>query len=172
MTETNDLDIVKSIAYKYRNIDAKDSFLDELIGEGYLGLAKALFGWKPKMASKMTYKYVCINNAMLDYLRKSTRNNNEINLEEGVEECLDECLDPEEIMIRKEEISEAEAKVLEIISELSVREQDVLFNHILSDEPDTLRTVAKRYSCSKDSIMRDKKRILNMLAIQNEITYV
>jgi len=165
MTETNDLDLVKSIAYKYRNIDAKNSFLDELVGEGCLGLAKALLGWKPKKASKPTYKYICINNAMLDYLRKSTRNNNEINIEEGVEECLDDCLDPEEIMIRKEEISEAEAKVLEIISELSVREQDVLFNHVLSDEPDTLRTVAKRYSCSKDSIMRDKKRILERLKI-------
>ena len=161
----NDLDLVKSIAYKYRNIDAKDSFLDELVGEGCLGLAKALLGWKPKKASKPTYKYICINNAMLDYLRKSTRNNNEINIEEGVEECFEDCLDPEEIMIRKEEISEAEAKVLEIISELSVREQDVLFNHILSDEPDTLRTITKRYSCSKDSIMRDKKRILERLKI-------
>jgi len=161
----NDLDIVKSIAYKYRNVDAKDSFLDELVGEGCVGLARALLEWKPKLASKATYKYTCINNAMLDYLRKSTRNNNEINLEEGVEECLDDCLDPEEIIIRKEEISEAEAKVLEIISELSVREQDVLFNHVLSDEPDTLRTIAKRYSCSKDSIMRDKKRILERLKI-------
>jgi len=163
--ETNDLDTVKSIAYKYRNVDAKDSFLDELVGEGCIGLARALLEWKPKLASKATYNYTCINNAMLDYLRKSTRNNNEINLEEGVEEYLDECLDPEEIMIRKEEISEAEAKVLEIISELSVREQDVLFNHVLSDEPDTLRTIAKRYSCSKDSIMRDKKRILERLKI-------
>jgi RNA polymerase sigma factor (sigma-70 family) len=159
----NDLDMVKSIAYKYRSVDAKDSFLDELIGEGCVGLAKALFSWKPKKASKTTYKYTCINNAMLDYLRKSTRNNNEINIEEGVDECFEDCLNPEEIMIRKEEINEAEAKVLEIISELSVREQDVLFNHVLSDEPDTLRTVAKRYSCSKDSIMRDKKRILERL---------
>ena len=165
MTETNDLDLVKSIAYKYRNIDAKDSFLDELVGEGCLGLAKALLGWKPKKASQATYKYICINNAMRDYLRKSTRNNNEINIEEGVDECFEDCLDPEEIMIRKEEISEAEAKVLEIISELTVREQDVLFNHVLSDEPDTLRTIAKRYSCSKDSIMRDKKRILERLKI-------
>ena len=163
--EINDLDIVKNIAYKYRNVDAKDSFLDELVGEGCLGLARALLEWKPKLASKATYKYTCINNAMLDYLRKSTRNNNEINIEEGVDECFEDCLDPEEIMIRKEEINEAEQIVIEIISELTVREQDVLFNHILSDEPDTLRTVAKRYSCSKDSIMRDKKRILEKIKI-------
>ena len=135
MTETNnDLDIIKSIAYKYRNIDAKDSFLDELVGEGGVGLAKALSSWRPKKASKTTYNYICIDNAMKDYLRKSTRNNNEINTEKGVDEFYeDECLDPEENMIRKEEISEAEARVLEIISFLTVREQDVLFNHILSD---------------------------------------
>ena len=165
----NDIDMVKSIAYKYRSVDAKDSFLDELIGEGCLGLARALMGWRPRqlpeVASRTTYNYTCINNAMLDYLRKSKRNNNEINIEEGVDECFEDCLNPEEIMIRKEEINEAEAKVLEIISELSVREQDVLFNHVLSDEPDTLRTVAKRHSCSKDSIMRDKKRILERLKI-------
>jgi RNA polymerase sigma factor (sigma-70 family) len=162
----NDLDIIKSIAYKYRNIDAKDSFLDELVGEGGIGLAKSLIGWQPNKASKLTWKYVCIDNAIKDYLRKSKRNNNEINTEEGVDACYEEsCLDPEETMIRKEELSEAEEKVLDIISELSVREQDVLFNHVLSDEPDTLRAIAERYSCSKDSIMRDKTRILERLKI-------
>ena len=163
---SNDLELIKSIAYKYRNIDAKDSFLDELVGEGGVGLAKALANWKPKKASKMTYKFICIDNAMKDYLRKSTRNNNEINTEEGVDAYYDtHCFDPEEKMIRKEELSEAEQKVLEIVSELTVREQDVLFNHVLADESDTLRTIAKRHSCSKDSIMRDKKRILERLKI-------
>ena len=167
MTETNDLDIIKSIAYKYRNIDAKDSFLDELVGEGGVGLAKALAGWKPNRASETTYKYICIDNAMKDYLRKSTRNNNEVNTEEGVDACYEEeCLDPEQTLIRKEELEEAERIVLEIISDLTVREQDVLFNHILTDEPDTLRVIAERYSCSKDSIMRDKKRILERLKIE------
>ena len=162
---SNDLDLIKNIAYKYKNIDAKDSFLDELVGEGGVGLAKALLKWKPKKASQ-AYKYVCIDNAMKDYLRKSTRNNNEINIEEGVDACCDEnCFDPEEQMIRKEELNEAEQKVLEIISELTEREQYVLFNHILTDEPDTLRMIAERYSCSKDSIMRDKKRILERLKI-------
>ena len=162
----NDLELIKSIAYKYRNIDAKDSFLDELIGEGGIGLARALAGWQPKRASKTTYKYICIDNAIKDYLRKSKRNNNEVNIEEGVDACYEEdCLDPEQNMIRKEELSEAEEKVLEIISELTEREQDVLFNHVLSDEPDTLRGIAERCSCSKDSIMRDKKRILERLKI-------
>ena len=163
---SNDLDIIKSIAYKYRNIDAKDSFLDELVGEGGIGLAKSLASWKPDRASKSSWKFVCIDNAMKDYLRKSVRNNNEINIEEGVDACYEEnCLDPEENMIRKEELNEAEEKVLEIISELTEREQDVLFNYVLSEEPDTLRGIAERHSCSKDSIMRDKTRILERLKI-------
>ena len=163
---SNDLDIIKSIAYKYRNIDAKDSFLDELVGEGGIGLAKSLASWKPDRASKSSWKFVCIDNAMKDYLRKSVRNNNEVNIEEGVDACYEEnCLDPEENMIRKEELNEAEEKVLEIISELTEREQDVLFNHVLSEEPDTLRGIAERHSCSKDSIMRDKTRILERLKI-------
>jgi RNA polymerase sigma factor (sigma-70 family) len=165
----DDLNLVQSIANKYKGVDAKDSFLDELVGEGCVGLAKAAASWNPEIASESTYKYTCIDNAMKDYLRKNTRNNNEINLEEGVDACYDEnLLTPEENMIYKEELDEAKQRVLEIVSTLTTREQHVLFNHILSDEPETMRSMAEQYGCSKDAILRDCKRVKDMLKARQD----
>jgi DNA-directed RNA polymerase sigma subunit (sigma70/sigma32) len=77
-------------------------------------------------------------------------------------------LNPEEECLREEELEMARERVAEFVTDFNDREQDILFNHILDDEPSPLEEFAKRYDTSKTSIFRDKARILKKLRLAKE----
>ena len=154
-----DINIVKSIAGRYEGYS-----WDDLVGEGCIGLVSALTKFSGDREHEFAYVYSSINNAMLNYIKKRNRHDDRMTCESMEFELADQ-LNPEETMIRKEILRTAKDKAQEILTILSLREQYVMFCHILGDEPETLRSIAIRFRCSKDSILRDKKRILEQFLL-------
>jgi RNA polymerase sigma factor (sigma-70 family) len=149
-----DVRIVKKIASKYPGYS-----WDDLVGEGCIGLINGLRKFNGDKTHEFRYIYASINNAMLNYIKKRNNHDNHITCE-YMEDTLDCVRNPEETMIRKEMFNKIRAQTEEILLNLTEREQYVLFCHVLSDESETLRCIAVKWDCSKDSILRDKKRVL------------
>jgi DNA-directed RNA polymerase sigma subunit (sigma70/sigma32) len=57
-----------------------------------------------------------------------------------------------------------------MLGQLNEREMYVFNNHILNDEPMTLREIAKVFDCHNTSILRDKERVLKKLRIESDGT--
>ena len=80
---------------------------------------------------------------------------------------IESMLNPEEQYIREEELSIAREKVHKLQSGFNERELYVLWNHIIGEEPISLREIAKQFKVDKSSIHRDVKRIRNQLKIED-----
>ena len=76
---------------------------------------------------------------------------------------IEETDDPLKVLLKKEKNELALRKAHQIQSGLNERELYVLWHTIMTDEPETYRAMAEEFKCSKDSIMRDFKRIKTML---------
>ena len=179
--------LIKSIVTSYTDGTDEDRW-DDLYGAAMLGAAMAVDSFEEsKAASLTTHIKNCCKNAIVDELRKIKRWDNELAFsklatgdddDEGEDSPFDVASDdamwgepsvnPEDDLLHTEELAVAQARVAAIVSTLTEREQYILFNHILEDEPETLRAIADEFKCSKDSILRDKQRLLNTLRLGEE----
>lgn len=166
---------------------------NDLFGAAMFGAASAIDTWKPELgASLQTYLRKCCRNSMFDFLRKKRRWERELPMssfyEEGAHAGVEASAEdevfsythedspdalwqeasptPEEEFIRNEELAIAFDRVKNIVADLTEREQYVLFNHILDDDPESLDSIADRYETSKTSIFRDKARLLKHLELK------
>ena len=168
MREINakDLNLIRLIARRYDNYD-----YNELVSEGCLGLMAAL--------NKLEEEDCCEEEKEFNYIFSSIRNAivnaiKRINLYNDRSICLfmedqyDDILNQEENMIRKEGLIELQEKIQGCSKTMTPREKYVLYCHILRDKPETLRSIAKKFKCSKDSILRDKKRIIEKCSTETK----
>jgi len=156
---------VTKIANKY----STDETQDALESEGYVGLTLAMQTYdEEKDASWSTYAYNGIEKAILKYLRKQTRWDKMEYRDDLEEMVLDEgSLNPEEELLKKEQVEWARSKVQKIQRQLNERELYVLWHTILSDEPETYREIGEQFNCSKDAVLRDMNRLKAMLKEDN-----
>ena len=75
---------------------------------------------------------------------------------------------PETKFIQKEREQEVQKRLIKLLKEINDREKYVLSMHILPDEPMTTREIADVWKCGQASIIRDKKRILTRLGIDDD----
>jgi DNA-directed RNA polymerase sigma subunit (sigma70/sigma32) len=76
-------------------------------------------------------------------------------------------LNPEELMIRREEIEAAKKILANVIGAVNEREKDVLENRILSKDK-TLAELAHKWNTTHPSIRRDVARLLAKLETSKE----
>jgi RNA polymerase sigma factor (sigma-70 family) len=156
------LPFVTSIVKKY-NIDRDD--YDEMFAEGCIGLAQALNSWSESRDVKfITYAYYCVRSSIVDYLRKQVRYENREKTGFFTDYFLDgQQKDPEIMLIEKEQLDRAHQELELIEDGMTEREKYVLYNHVLGDKPESLRSIAEKFDTSYESIRRDKNRVTSRL---------
>ena len=167
----HNLRLVVYIAKKFENTNVN---VEDLISIGTIGLIKAINTFAPNKNIKLaTYASRCIENEILMYLRKSSRQKTEVSFDEplkadwdGNELLLSDVLssDADEVSRDIEEESEMEM-LYAAISKLSARERkimDLRFGFSGGEEK-TQKEVADMLGISQSYISRLEKRIIGRL---------
>jgi RNA polymerase sigma factor (sigma-70 family) len=161
------------ISTNYRNIEGMSGIVthlakgfsngtdqDDLESEGYVGLTLAMQNFKELgKATWKTYATKIIRETMIDYLRKRDRWD-KMEYRGDIDLIVaDDVMNPEEECLRKEQVGIAQTKLAEVLATCNERECYVIWNHIIADEPESYRDMAEQFNTSKDSILRDVKRV-------------
>lgn len=140
--------------------DRDNRIVDELNSEGLVGLLKAIRTHDPTKGKFQTYAIICIRNAMIDHLRKEDRWANELI---GFNKLGDELPsgDPSaHADLERYQLREAIRDACGITNE---REEYVLLNRMLSDNPMSLQAIADEFDTTSTSIKRDEDRLKNLI---------
>lgn len=152
--------IVTSLAKRLSN----GTDQDELESEGYLGLTLAMNKFEQAgTATWKTFATKIIKETMINYIRKRERWD-KMEYRGDIDLFItDGQLDEEQKFLLGESVGIAQLKLAEVFAACNERECYVIWNHIIADEPESYRDMAEQFNTSKDSIMRDVKRIKSRL---------
>lgn len=154
--------LVSFVVKKYSS--NQDMVYGDLMGAGAVGLTKALQSYDSEQSQFSTYARRCIQNEVIDQLRKEQRWAVE---QEGNDQWINEVLSdgvhPEAEYISTEQAYEMNIKIRDAIGDLSRREQYVLDNHLLSDPPKAQQYCANYWRCSQQQIAKDVAKIKQLI---------
>ena len=141
--------------------------LEDLISIGTLGLIKAITTFKCDKNIKLaTYASRCIENEILMYLRKKSKQKNEVSLDEPLNRDYDgnELLLSDILSLDSHEVKE---NLLDEIAKLKPREQEILSMRfgLNGKEEMTQKEVAAYLGISQSYISRLEKKILKKLKV-------
>ena len=168
---THNLRLVVYIAKKFESASLE---LEDLISVGTIGLIKAVQSFDVDKNIKLaTYASRCIENEILMYIRKKSRQNLEVSLDEplnydkdGNELLLADVLENENDIVGQNLEIQGEKKILrEVISSLREREQRIMELRfgLSGGEESTQKEVADMMGISQSYISRIEKKILSRL---------
>ena len=165
--------LVAHVAKKYQNTEYE---MEDLLSVGTIGLIKAVNTFSLERNIKLaTYASRCIENEILMYLRKSSRQKEEVSLDEplnvdwdGNELLLSDILGTDEDVIYRDMENEAERRILRnAVAKLSERERTIVSLRFGLDTPDgqemTQKEVAAYLGISQSYISRLEKKIMKRL---------
>lgn len=168
----HNLRLVVYIAKKFENTGLD---LEDLISVGSIGLIKAVSNFNVEKNIKLaTFASRCIENEILMYLRKTSKQKNEISLEEplntdsdGNELVLQDIISMDNDSVTKNLEQSTEKKLLyKCLSRLNSREKQIIslrFGLINDTEEKTQKEVADMLGISQSYISRIEKKIINKL---------
>jgi RNA polymerase sporulation-specific sigma factor len=153
--------LVPWVASKYYN--GPDQH-EDLMSVGYRGLTVALYKWNEFMDIKFsTYAVTCIRNEIIDHMRKRKHRSIMNNMGDLMEMLLVDYNNSERQLLSKELSAQAERVLSDVTGKLNEREMYVLYEHILAEDAEPMRSIALQFTCSAMAIHRDTIRILNLL---------
>ena len=167
----HNLRLVVYIAKKFENTNVN---VEDLISIGTIGLIKSINTFVPNKNIKLaTYASRCIENEILMYLRKSSRQKAEVSIDEplkadwdGNELLLSDVLSSEDDLVSRDIEDESDMETLyAALSKLSPRERkivDLRFGFSGGEEL-TQKEVADMLGISQSYISRLEKRIIGRL---------
>ena len=172
----HNLRLVVYISKRFENTGIN---IEDLISIGTIGLIKAVNTFNSGKNIKLaTYASRCIENEILMYLRKSSRQKEELSLDEplnvdwdGNELLLSDILGTDEDLVNRDMESEAEKEALRrCMDTLNGRERMIMeLRFGLTGAPEqTQKEVAERMGISQSYISRLEKRIIRRLQAQME----
>lgn len=167
---------LRLVVYIAKKFDNTGVGVEDLISIGTIGLIKAINTFNPEKNIKLaTYASRCIENEILMYLRRSSRQKMEVSIDEplnvdwdGNELLLSDILGTEEDIIYRDIEDEAERKILlAAIEKLSDRERMIINLRFGLDSRDgremTQKEVATLLGISQSYISRLEKKIMRQL---------
>ena len=166
---------LRLVVYIARKFESTGTDIEDLISIGTIGLIKAVSTFSPDKKIKLaTYASRCIENEILMYLRKTSRQKAEVSFDEplntdwdGNELLLSDVLGTDEDCIRRDMEEEAERTVLrQAVSRLNGRERNIMELRfgLNGRREHTQKEVADMIGISQSYISRLEKRILRRLA--------
>lgn len=167
----HNLRLVVYIAKKFENSNVN---VEDLISIGTIGLIKSINTFAPNKNIKLaTYASRCIENEILMYLRKSSRQKTEVSIDEplktdwdGNELLLSDVLSSDEDIVSRDIEDESDMETLHsALGKLSARERkimDLRFGFTTGEEL-TQKEVADMLGISQSYISRLEKRIIGRL---------
>ena len=165
---------LRLVVYIAKKFDTSGKDLDDLISVGAIGLIKAVQSFDAFKNIKLaTYASRCIENEILMFIRKRTKQNHEVSLDEplsydkdGNELLLADVIESDENLVGSDLEKSSEKKVLYIaLSRLNSRERHIMelrFGLGGNDEL-TQKEVADMLGISQSYISRIEKKILYRL---------
>lgn len=167
---------LRLVVYIAKKFDNTGVGVEDLISIGTIGLIKAIHTFKKDKSIKLaTYASRCIENEILMYLRRNSKNRMEVSIDEplnvdwdGNELLLSDILGTDEDVIYKDIETEMEHKLLNLaIEKLSQRERTIVelrfgLKHPLGEEM-TQKEVADLLGISQSYISRLEKKIIKRL---------
>lgn len=167
---------LRLVVYIAKKFDNTGVGVEDLISIGTIGLIKAINTFNPDKKIKLaTYASRCIENEILMYLRRNSKNKMEVSIDEplnvdwdGNELLLSDILGTDDDVISHDMETEAERNLLlAAIAKLSKREQTIIhlrFGINTQDgEEKTQKEVADLLGISQSYISRLEKRIIKRL---------
>lgn len=168
----HNLRLVVYIAKKFENTNVD---MEDLISIGSIGLIKAVNSFNVEKNIKLaTFASRCIENEILMYLRKTSKQKNEVSLDEplssdneGNELVLSDvlCLDTDSVTKNLEQATERQL-LYKCLSKLNEREKEIItlrFGLITDSEEKTQKEVADMLGISQSYISRIEKKIISRL---------
>ena len=165
---------LRLVVYIAKRFESTGVSLEDLISIGAIGLIKAVNTFNPEKNIKLgTYASRCIENEILMYLRRSSRQKTEVSIDEplnvdwdGNELLLSDILGTEEDTVHERLEEEADRKLLaEALQQLHPREREIVeLRFGLRDGKElTQKEVADRMGISQSYISRLEKKIMTRL---------
>src|SRR5699024_2543175 len=167
----HNLRLVVYIARKFENTGIH---VEDLISIGSIGLIKAVNTFDPDKKIKLaTYASRCIENEILMYLRKTSRQKSEVSLDEplnidwdGNELLLSDVLGTDEDIITRDlDLKVDKQLLIQALSTLRGREKKIMELRfgLIGDESKTQKDVAQLLGISQSYISRLEKKIIRHL---------
>lgn len=167
----HNLRLVVYIARKFENTGIH---VEDLISIGSIGLIKAVNTFKPEKKIKLaTYASRCIENEILMYLRKTSRQKTEVSLDEplnidwdGNELLLSDILGTDEDIITRDlDLKVDKQLLLQALETLKGREKKIMELRfgLIGEESKTQKDVAELLGISQSYISRLEKKIISHL---------
>ena len=154
-------DMITKLAKSMSN--GEPDYQNQLESEGYVGLTKATTKWDESAdnntAKWSTFVYPFIKNEMINYTRRNERWS-KMEYRDDIDVSAVAHQETQEVLLlHKEKLLLAYAVLAGVVQDSNERESYILWNNILADEPESYRSIADLFQCSKDSIMRDVQRL-------------
>lgn len=165
---------LRLVVYIAKKFESSGADIDDLISVGAIGLIKAVQSYDVSKNIKLaTYASRCIENEILMFIRKKTKQNYEVSLDEplnydkdGNELLLSDILESEPDEVNSMLEKSSENKILwNAIRKLNAREQKIMELRfgLNGDEESTQKEVADMLGISQSYISRIEKKILSRL---------
>jgi RNA polymerase sporulation-specific sigma factor len=134
-----------------------DHWIEDGTQEAYVGLLKAIDTFNPETGFKFsTYATHCIRNAIYDFVRREKRQTDNLVYTDKMEDVLPSVDADAHQQLERYQMNHA---IRTACGEMTVREEYILTNHMLSDNPISVRMIAEQFTCGKSSINRDINRL-------------
>lgn len=170
---------MRLVVFIAKRFESPKVLLEDLISIGSMGLIKGVETFKLDKNIKLaTYASRCIENEILMFLRKISKQKNEVSLDEalnidgdGNELLLADVIPTNQALAIDEAISsEKERMMYEAIEKLSPREKEIITLRfgLFKCEELTQKEVADKLGISQSYISRLEKKIIDKLKIEME----
>jgi len=165
---------LRLVVYIARRFESTGIYLEDLISIGTIGLIKAISTYRLDKKIKLaTYASRCIENEILMYIRKTSREKNEVSLDEpinmdgdGNELLLGDILGTEEDVVFRPLETDVDMSVLrQSLRELPQRERELITMRygLEGCRELTQKEAAQKMGISQSYISRLEKRIMQRL---------
>lgn len=172
---------LRLVVYIAKRYETNPIFMEDLISIGSIGLIKAVNTFRrDKNIKLVTYASRCIENEILMFLRKKSRQRLEVSFDEplnidydGNELLLSDVLGTEDDIVTREfEKNENKRELMRAMRGLKERERIILqMRYGIEHEELTQKDIAKRLGISQSYISRLEKRILQKLKTQMQMDH-